>query len=695
VFPPARPVGLVSRPRLVRRLTEARETPLALVVAPAGYGKTTLLTEWAAHDSRPFAWIRADAGTAAGTLAERLEVERITHPTVLVLDEAHRLAGADVLAILGAAAEAMPPGSQLVLSARGGPELSVGRLRAHRRLLELRTEDLAMETAEAAALLERVDLRLPDEDVDTLVRRTEGWPAGLYLAALSVRAQPNAHAAVQAFAGDDRLVAEYLRDELLAPLSATQTDFLVRTSVLGTLSAAACDAVLDGDGSAAALAELARSGAMLISTDRSGASYRQHRLFGELLRAELRRTEPELEPELHRRASAWHVTRGHSRDAIRHAVAAGDIDAAAALVWSDAPARIAQGDNEEVRRWIAEFTPEQIGGRARLTLAAAAAALAAGDGEQVERWTVAAAGCMEGRRSGVTRQMRDALAILQASLGREGLARMGAQAARATHSTLDGSLWPATARLLEGVGRHLTGRPGEARAPLEEAGRGGGSAAPSVQVLCLAQLGLLALDEGNPDEAAVLAGRARSQVSASGLDGCPTAALVFALSALVRAQRGLGEEARGDLHRSRRLLGALVDFMPWYEIETRIVLARAALCLGDLGAARALAAEASGRLREAPDATRLRAWIEETRAEVEAATLSAGEGCALTKAEARVLQLLPTHLSVPAIADRLYVSPNTVKTHVRAVYRKLDASSRAEAVAHASAAGLLDDAQAA
>jgi len=249
--------------------------------------------------------------------------------------------------------------------------------------------------------------------------------------------------------------------------------------------------------------------------------------------------------------------------------------------------------------------------------------------------------------------------------------------------------------LLDGVAHHLSGRPDMARAPLEDAGRGGASAAPSIQVLCLAQLGLIALDEGDLDEAAVLAGRARSQVSAAGLEHYPSAALAFAISALVRAQRGLGEEARGDLRWSRRLLALLVDFMPWYEIETRIVLARAALCLGDLAAARTLTAEASGRLREAGDATRLRGWLEETRAEIEAATLSAGEGCELTKAEARVLQLLPTHLSVPAIANRLYVSPNTVKTHVRAVYRKLDASSRAEAVAHASAAGLLDDAQAA
>ena len=674
---------------------EAHDVPLTLLVAPAGYGKTALLAEWADNDSRAFAWIRAGAGTPASTLAGLLDVEHMSHPGVLVLDDAHAIGDEDALAVLQHAAETMPAGSQLVVSARGEPGLAVGRLRAHRKLVELRTADLAMDAAEAAALLERVELRLSDHDVDRLVRRTEGWPAGLYLAALSVRAEPDARAAVESFAGDDRLIADYLRDELLAPLDAAQTAFLVRTSVLDTLSAPACDAVLDSGDSAAALADVARSNSMLVALDGRGESYRHHRLFGEMLRAELHRTEPKLEPALRRRAGAWHARRGEAHAAIRHAVAAGDIDTAAGVLWSEAADRIAQGDNEEVRGWLAEFTPEQTAAHAPLALAAAAASLAAGDGVQLARWTTAAAARVDGRRSGVTRALRDALAVLRATQPNEGLAGMGRVAERTRRSEPNGRLWPATARLLEGAAHHLTGHLAQARRALEDGGRGGAAAAPSMRSLCLAQLSLLALDDGNWDEAAVLAGRARSQVKSSGLEHYPTSALVFAVSALDRAQRGLGQEARGDLVWSRRLLALLIDFMPWYEIETRIVLARAALCLGDLAPARTLANEASGRLREAPDAATLRAWLEQARAELEAATLAAGEGCALTKAELRVLQLLPTHLSVPAIASRLYVSPNTVKTHVRAVYRKLDASSRAEAVAHASAAGLLDDAQAA
>jgi LuxR family transcriptional regulator, maltose regulon positive regulatory protein len=684
-LPPSRAPGLVPRARLVGRLQEARDVPLALLVAPAGYGKTTVLSEWAERDPRPFRWIRPDG--LAG-LAQEIAATR--HPFVLVLDDVHTLHGADAFRMLAEIVEAIPPGSQLALATRCEPPLAVGRLRAHRKVVELRAADLAMGRSEAAGVLDRAGVRLERDDVDALLRRTEGWPAGLYLAALSLRDQPDIRTAVERFAGDDRVVADYLRDELLAPLDAAQIAFLVRTSVLDTLSASVCDAVLDHTGSGARLADLAQSNVMLVSLDRSGESYRYHSLFAEMLRAHLRRVEPELEPELHRRASAWYAARGEAHSAIRHAVAAEDVRAGADLVWSSAAGSIAHGGNDTVRRWLEEFTDEQIAACAPLALVAAASSLAAGDRGQVERWTTEAGRSLEASGS-----QRSALTILRASLATDGLSRMGADAARACRAEPDPSLWRSSAKWLEGVAHHLTGRRDGARAPLEEGGRGGAAAAPNIQVLCLAQLALLVIEDEDWDQAAVLIARARSQVRACGLEGYPTIALVCAVSGLVRAHRGLVEEAHEDVLWSARLLGQLAGFTPWYEAETRIVLARAALRLGDATAARTLMADAAHTLREIPDSTTLREWLEETRTGLDAATRSAGETCALTTAELRVLQLLPTHLSFPAIASRLYVSPNTVKTHARAVYRKLDASSRAEAVARASAAGLLDDVQAA
>jgi len=684
-LPPSRAPGLVPRARLVGRLQEARDVPLALLVAPAGYGKTTVLSEWAERDPRPFQWVRPDglAGLAGEIAATR-------HPSVVVLDDVHMLPGSHAFRMLAEIVKAIPQGSQLALATRCEPPLAVGRLRAHRRVVELRTADLAMGRSEAAALLDGAGLRLERDDVDALLRRTEGWPAGLYLAALSLHDQPDIRTAVEGFAGDDRVVADYLRDELLAPLSPGQISFLARTSVLDRLSASVCDAVLDDTGSGATLAELAQSNVMLVSLDRSGEAYRYHGLFAEMLRTHLRRVEPDLEPELHRRASAWYAARGEAHSAIRHAVAAEDVRAAADLVWSSAAGSIAHGRNDTVRGWLEEFTDEQIAACAPLALVAAASSLATGDRGQVERWTTEAGRSLEASGS-----QRAALSILRASLARDGLSRMGADAARACHAEPDHSPWGASARWLEGVAHHLTGRRDDARARLAQGGRGGAAAAPNIQVLCLAQLALLVIEDADWDQAAVLIARARSQVKASGLERYPTMALAFAVSGLVRAHRGMVEQAREDVLGSARLLRQLADFTPWYEAETRIVLARAALRLGDVTAARTLMAEAAHTLQEIPDSTSLRAWLEEMRTGLDAATRSAGENCALTMAELRVLRLLPTHLSFPAIASRLYVSPNTVKTHARAVYRKLDASSRAEAVAHASAAGLLDDVQAA
>jgi LuxR family transcriptional regulator, maltose regulon positive regulatory protein len=706
--PPRRPAGLVSRVRLMSRLSEARDVPLVVVVAPAGYGKTTVLSEWADRDPRPFAWIRLDSAhdapaslTAAVAAALGIPgdprtarelaagVAARSHPFVLVLDDVHTLRSGAAFEVLHAVAEAMPAGSQLALGTRREPALGVGRLRAHRSVVELRTADLAMRRSEAADLLRAAGLPLSEHSLAVLVARTEGWPAALYLAALSLRAQPDTRSALARFGGDDHVVADYVRDELFATLSAEQVAFLVRTSVLDTLEASACDAVLDTVGSGMTLADLDRSNALLVSLDRTGERYRCHHLVREMLRAELRHTEPELEPVLHRRASDWYAAHGDTRSAIRHAVSAGDVQAAGELLWEQAADSIAHGRNDEVRDWLDALTSAEVSASAPLALVAAGSSLAAGDGEQVARWTATAA------RGELRPSLRAAAAILEASLARDGLTSMGLAAARAGEALAEHSPWRPMARLLEGVARHLAGDRDAAHVPLEEGARGGAAAVPNVQALCLAQLALLAIEEEDWEPAASLVLRARSKLEFPGLDGYPTMALVFAVSGLVRAQRGVVDAARDDVLTSTRLLTRIVGFPAWYEAETRVVLARATLRLGDATAARLHLAEAARAVRAASGSARLRAWVEGTQVQLDAATRAAGGAWSLTSAEVRVLQLLPTHLSYPAVAQRLQVSPNTVKTHVRAVYRKLGASSRSEAVALALALGLLDDVRAA
>jgi LuxR family maltose regulon positive regulatory protein len=214
---------------------------------------------------------------------------------------------------------------------------------------------------------------------------------------------------------------------------------------------------------------------------------------------------------------------------------------------------------------------------------------------------------------------------------------------------------------------------------------------PGVQTLCLAQLALVAIDEEDWDAGEARAALALAQVERVGITEYATEALVFAVSSLVRARRGRIEEATGDLRQSRALLAALSDFFPWYEAETRIVLARAALRLSDVSLARTLLTEAARALRHVPDIPVLDRWLTETRKQAAPGAAHAGaQQLSLTTAELRVLQFLPSHLSIREIAERLYVSPNTVKTHARALYRKLDASSRAEAVVRADETGLLD-----
>jgi LuxR family maltose regulon positive regulatory protein len=241
------------------------------------------------------------------------------------------------------------------------------------------------------------------------------------------------------------------------------------------------------------------------------------------------------------------------------------------------------------------------------------------------------------------------------------------------------------------VAKHLTGEREPARQLLEEGARRGTAAAPHVQALCLAQLGLLAVERQDWAAADSLAARARAQVERAGLSNYATSALVYAVASHTEAHSGRVDASQADLQRARDLL-ARTDLSPWYEAECRIALARAALRLGDAAQARELLTEAASELERSPDATVPRRWIADCEAQAEQSSAKARRGWSLTTAELRVLQFLPTHLSFPEMAERLYVSANTVKTHARSVYRKLDASSRAEAVVRAREAGLLDQA---
>ncbi len=221
--------------RLVSQLQAARSVPLVLLVAPAGYGKTTLLERWDEADERPFVW------TSASGLRD--EVDALDEPAVVVVDDAHDDGAAGALRDAGPAIAALRPGAQVALAARAEPDLPLGRLRAQRKVLELRGPDLALRREESAALLRDAGLDLAPAQVKALGQRTEGWPAALVLAALSLRDRPDVDAAIAAFGGGDRLVADYLRDEVLGGLPPSALAFLRDTACLDRLSGPLCDAV--------------------------------------------------------------------------------------------------------------------------------------------------------------------------------------------------------------------------------------------------------------------------------------------------------------------------------------------------------------------------------------------------------------------------------------------------------------------
>jgi LuxR family maltose regulon positive regulatory protein len=630
-------------------------------------------------------------GTPSAALDALLRcIESRERPFVLALDDVHRLHAPESIGVLTAIVDHLPRGSQLAVASRSEPGMPVGRLTANRDVVELRYGDLRMTPSEAARLLEGAGVEVSPTEADTILQRTEGWAAGLYLAALSLRESSDAALCASAFRGRDRRVADYVRDEILSVLPQDRAAFMTRCSLLQQPTGAMCDSVLERSGSGRLLESLARANLMLFAADEPGR-YRMHPLLAEVLQEELARREPETVPELHRRAATWHAAGGENDQAVEHAVAADDARLTGDLIWANLQRYVGYGQNAKVQRWLEKFTGEQIAAHPPLALVAAVSHLAQGDGTGAAHWI--AAGARERAASAPSDgpALEAAAAIVRAGVAADSIATMRADADRACRQLAERSPWRATALLLIGTAEHLGGDRSGGRAHLEKGARTGAAASPHVQALCLAQLAVISIEESDWAAARAHAMRARAQVQRHHLTRYPTSALTFAVSAAVHAQAGQVDEAKVDMRQASALASALIDFAPWYEAELRIVLAGAAARLSDPSSARSQLTEASRLIEQTPDATLLVSWLERSWARAEATPATSPDGgWSLTTAELRVLQFLPTHISFPAIAVELNVSANTVKTHSRAVYRKLGASSRTQAVLRAHELGLID-----
>lgn len=718
--------AFVRRLRLIRRLLTSPPAPLVTLIAPAGFSKTTSLAEWALADRRPFAWVtatdrhddpallvtsiadaldriepvdqtltaglRSPKPDVAGVIVPRLaEALRDREPFVFVVDDVQKLTSPEAFELLAAMINSVPSGAQVALASRTEPPLPLGRMRSQRRLAELTARELAMTRDESGELLANLGLELMPAQLDAIVDRTEGWPAAIYLSGLALTDQPNTTEAVASFAGDDRFVVDYLRDEFLAATSPARLGFLMRTSILDQLSGPLCDAVLEQAGSAETLRDLARSNALVVPLDRTDSQYRYHQLFAEELKSELRLREPELEPQLHSRASRWYAEHSDSDRAIDHAIAAGEVERAGELIWLAYPEVSGRGRLATLDRWLDALGDERVAASAPLALSAAHRCLVFGEGDRAAHWARIAASDRGGSSENDGRVGAD-LHLLNATFAHSGVGQMGEDASRAAEIYPDEDPWQSPCFLYRGVSSHLTGHPDRARPLLQESARRGAVVSPIIQVLALSQLCLIAVDDGDPEAGSRLITQASAQVSRCGLTNYPSMLMVSAAAAMVRASGGQLGQAQDNIADALRLLSLLTDMPPWYEVQARLLLAPSLLRVDEPGTARDLLREAARFLELSPDAVVLRDWLDRATAEQESAsTESRAREWTLTKAELRTLQYLPSHLSFREIGERIHVSPNTVKTQAQAIYRKLEASSRAEAVDRAREAGLLGD----
>jgi LuxR family transcriptional regulator, maltose regulon positive regulatory protein len=721
---------LVHRPTLLALLDESPAPTLTVVVAPPGWGKSTLLAQWCAWiGPARVAWMSVDradhdpvrfwthviealrtvdaelgrtarevlrtpgAGVIDVVLPSLLnDLAGAGSETVLILDD-YLLAGSaeihDHVAFLVTHA---PATFRVVIAARADPPLPLARFRAEHELREVRLDELRFTASETDELLTHVlELELAPDDVARLHERTEGWAAGLSLAALSLREHGDPHGFVSSFAGDDRNVVDYLAEEVIEGQPPDVRRFLLRTSVLDRLHASLCDAVTGGSDGRAMLERLERENLFLIPLDTRRRWYRYHHLFGELLARELEATEPDAIPDLHRRAAAWFREHGGVADAVQHAIAGRDVEGAAEMITASWNEEVNSGRWETVHQWLRSLPEARVRADARLCLARAGTSLTMGRRDEVDEWLDAALAHPDAPPTGDDGTSVAAEASIYRALHRTMRGDVGPAVASARRAVElerdDASPWGAMAFASLGRPLYWRGEPADAAAAFREAVARADP--PRNNLAVIASLGYLATIEAEAGHI-----RDAERTASRALDAADDAGLSehwVTLMALVG--RAVAAEADG------RLADAAAAAARAVELGRRgvgaIELARALIApasihraIGEPRAARTYLDDAARTIEGCPDPGVLPDRIGELRSRGGQTTIPQ-RGEALTDRELEVLRLLPTSKSLREIGADLFVSLNTVKTHTRGIYRKLDVGSRDEAVPRARELGLL------
>ena len=723
--------GWVERSALVERLT-ATEAKLILIEAPAGYGKTILAAQWRAHtvQARPFAWIslnedddeprklwrhithallracpeldaeqilchlRGSSPDITGAAIPSLvnELAGLAVPPVLVLDDYHSITeprGHEQMTLL---LRHLPASVQVVLVTRADPPLPLARWRATGELAEFRAHDLRFNAAEAGpvvSVLSGVELR--ESDLATLVERTEGWPTGLYLAAVALRGHRSPAAFVRQFSGASASIAGFLAEEMLGRQPAAIRRFLARTAILDRFCAPLCDAVTGSADAAEMLATLERENAFIVPLDQSRQWFRYHHLLAQALRDQLGRTEPGLVPVLHRRASAWYRRSGLADRTIDHTIAAGDRVGAIDLIASYWHPYVASGRTATVRGWVRGLGDRAIDADPVAAHCAAWSAAASGDQELVRRWLpVMAASARPGPLPDGMQSLESSVALLQGLCGFDGLEQMRRSAEWAAELESDASQpWYALARTVLGFSRYLSGDSAGAEKPLLEA-VASAPLTPVIHLLSLSALSLTLSELGQLTRAQHEADLAISLMRSSNLGRTPPASLAHAAAGAAHAGLGRLPEARSELEHALQARRQLPGISAWATIDIMLLLTTVLIDLGDRSSAAVLASEVSLLLTTAPDdAHPLRARLERLERRLEGRSPAPVLAYPLTEREMTVLRLLRSALSRREIAAALNLSENTIKTQVKSIYGKLGVSARGDAIARGQQLGIL------
>jgi LuxR family maltose regulon positive regulatory protein len=722
--PPGTRPGIVARTVLVERLAAA-QAPVITVTAPPGYGKTTLLAQWADRLGPRVAWLSCDDGDndpvvllsalavalgrigpvdpaifpalassgAGAAMVPRLvsAAASVQPPVTVLLDQAEAVTNRQCLNAIAEFALRLPPGWRFALASRTAVPLPTARLRAQGGLLEVTADDLAMGAVEADALLQGAGVKPGEASLDDLLQRTEGWPTGLYIAALAMNSGTRRSEAGFTFTGDDVFMGDYLRSELLDRISGAEVSFLTRTSVLDQMCGPLCDAILGDKGSAVVLEQLEARNLLVVPLDRHREWYRYHHLLRELLQAELRRREPEAAQDLHFRAAMWFEANAMPEAAIGHAQAAGDYDRVARLILELQQPVWVSGRIETVRRWM-EWIRDVTSAEYYGAIAAHGSLIFAllGQAGEAERWMAAAERASPAGILPDGSTMEGTLAYLRACLCRNGLAEMRRDAQIGWEGLSPASPYRATMLGYEGVSHLLEDDPVRAEPilarTLELADHVG---APPLTAIILAQMCTLAAQRDSWSEVTSLTHRAVAIVESGHFADYFTSAIVYAWAARAALHEGNSSQGRRYLRRASRLRPLLTYMLPVVSVQALLEMAHSYITLADRAGAAAVLMQAQSILQQRPDLGNLPAQAGQLEARLATIEARAAGPSALTAAELRLLPLLSTHLPVPEIAAELFLSPHTIKSEMKSIYRKLGATTRTQAVTRSRELGLL------